>query len=303
MTAHIPVLREEVVDAFEGCSMRVFFDGTVGAGGHAEAILTAHPEIERYLACDRDPKAHELAKRRLEPWGKKVEFIHGSYSNIAQFLDERGLSTVDGFLIDIGVSSMQLDEGTRGFSFRFEGPLDMRMNPDNDLTADTIVNEYSKTELERIFWDYGEERQGRRAAEAIVHARKKKRISTTTELVAVVKPVLKWGSIHPATLIFQALRIAVNDELGELERGIDSAIKRLSPKGRLAVISFHSLEDRIAKHRIKEMEWKAAKKDRESVGCLQILTKKPIEASEIEAKSNPRSRSAKLRVAEKVSQC
>jgi 16S rRNA (cytosine1402-N4)-methyltransferase len=303
MTAHIPVLCSEVVAAFEGCTLRTFFDGTVGAGGHAEAILAAHPEMERYIACDKDPRAHELAKRQLEPWGKKVEFVRGSYADIAQILDEKDIATVDGFLIDIGVSSMQLDEGTRGFSFRFEGPLDMRMNPESDLTADTIVNEYSKADLERIFWEYGEERQSRRAADAIVQARKKKRIATTTQLIDIVKPVLKWGKVHPATLIFQALRIAVNDELGELERGLSAAIHRLSQGGRLAVISFHSLEDRIAKHRIKELEYKEAKKNREATGCLQILTKKPIEASPIEAKSNPRSRSAKLRVAEKVQLC
>jgi 16S rRNA (cytosine1402-N4)-methyltransferase len=303
MTAHIPVLCNEVVAAFEGCSMSVFFDGTVGAGGHAEAILKAHPEIKKYIACDRDPKAHELAKRRLEPWWEKVEWIHGSYSDLDRFLDERGIESVDGFLIDIGVSSMQLDEGTRGFSFRFEGPLDMRMNPESDLTADLIINEYPKADLERIFWDYGEERQSRRAAQAIVDARKKRRINTTTELVEIVKPVLKWGSNHPATLIFQALRIAVNDELGELEKGLMTAIRRLSTGGHLAVISFHSLEDRIAKHRLKEMEWKVAKRSKESTGCLKILTKKPIEAGLVEAKSNPRSRSAKLRVAEKVDVC
>jgi 16S rRNA (cytosine1402-N4)-methyltransferase len=232
-----------------------------------------------------------------------VEFIRGSYSDLDLFLRERGIETIDGFLIDIGVSSMQLDEPARGFSFRFEGPLDMRMNPESDLTADRIINEYSKADLERIFWDYGEERQSRRAAEAIVQARKKKRISTTTELVAIVKPVLKWGAIHPATLIFQALRIAVNDELSELEKGLDIAIHRLSLNGRLAVISFHSLEDRIAKHRLKEMEYKPAKKDRLAVGCLKIMTKKPTQASEAEEGENPRCRSAKLRVAEKVNIC
>jgi len=298
---HIPVLLTHVVQGFETSILSTFFDGTVGAGGHAEAILTAHPEIERYLACDRDPTAHELAKKRLAPWGKKVEFIRGSYSEMGQFLDERGLEKVDGILLDLGVSSMQLDEAERGFSFRFEAPLDMRMNPESDLTAEEIVNEYSKADLEKIFFEYGEERQSRRAAEAIVQARKKKRIATTTELVEIVKPVLKWGAIHPATLIFQSLRIAVNDELRELEVGLDTAIDRLAPGGRLGVISFHSLEDRIAKHRLKEMQWKAAKKDREAVGCLNILTKKPIEASDEEVRENPRSRSAKLRLAEKVS--
>lgn len=301
LTAHTSVLRDEVVAAFKTTSIRVFFDGTVGAGGHAEAILQEHPEIERYLACDKDPKAHAIAKERLSGWGKKVEWIRGSYSHLDNFLDERGIENIDGFLIDVGVSSMQLDEAQRGFSFRFEGPLDMRMDPENELTAEIIVNEYPKEELARIFWEYGEERQSRRAADAIVYARKKKRIQTTAELVEIVKPVLRWGSIHPATLIFQALRIAVNDELGELEKGIEAAIRRLAVKGRLAAISFHSLEDRIVKHRLKEMQWRASKRGTSSSGCLDILTKKPIVPSEEECRANPRSRSAKLRIAEKMS--
>lgn len=301
--SHISVLIEEVVNAFEGCNMPVFFDGTVGAGGHAEGILTAHPEIERYLACDRDPEALKIAKRRLEPWGKKVEFIQGRYSEVARFLEEREIGGIDGFLLDIGVSSMQLDVAERGFSFRFEGPLDMRMNPDHEVTAEMIVNDYPKEELERIFWEYGEERQSRRAAEAIVHARKKRRIRTTTELIDIVKPVLKWGKMHPATLIFQALRIAVNQELHELETGLASAIDRLNPMGRLAVISFHSLEDRIVKQTLKDQERKELKREKRTVGCLKILTKKPVIAGAKEERENPRSRSAKLRVAEKVAPC
>jgi 16S rRNA (cytosine1402-N4)-methyltransferase len=288
-------LLTEVVQAFEGVELKTFFEGTLGAGGHAEAILSAHPEIERYLACDRDPSAHEIAKKRLSGWGEKVEWIRGSYSELDRFLEEKRLKSIDGFLIDIGVSSMQIDQAERGFSFRFEGPLDMRMDPASELTAETIVNDYPERELDRIFWEYGEERGSRRAAEAIVKARKKRRIRTTTELIEIVKPVLHWGKIHPATLIFQALRIAVNDELGELQKGLDAAIRRLAPGGRIAVISFHSLEDRIAKHRLKELEFK--KKSGE--GCLKILTKKPICPSAEECRSNPRSRSAKLRVAEK----
>ncbi len=298
---HRSVLLHEVVQAFEGCSMPVFFDGTLGAGGHAEAILSAHPEIEHYLGCDRDPVAHAIAAKRLSSWEQKVEFIRGSYSEMGRFLDERKMDFVDGFLIDIGVSSMQLDVMERGFSFRGEGPLDMRMDPSSELTAEEIINSYAEKELERIFWEYGEEKQSRRAAAAIVQARKKKAIRTTDQLIEIVKPVLKWGKIHPATLIFQALRIAVNDELGELERGLDQAIARCRPGGRIAVISFHSLEDRIAKHRFKESEWKVAKRSRQQSGCLKILTKKPLEASDEECRDNPRSRSAKLRVVEKVS--
>ena len=292
--SHVSVLLHEVVQAFEGIELKTFFDGTLGAGGHAKAILEAHPEIERYIACDRDPRAHEIARQTLAPWLAKIDFIRGSYSEVERFLDERDLKTVDGFLIDIGVSSMQLDEKERGFSFRFEGPLDMRMDPEGDLTAEQLVNEMNETELARIFWEYGEERQSRRAAAAIVTARKKKRITTTAELIDIVKPVLKWGKIHPATLIFQALRIVVNDELGELERGLEGAIHRLSFGGRLAVISFHSLEDRIVKHRLKT----DAGTKREP-GDLEVLTKKPIIPTEIECSENPRSRSAKLRVAEK----
>jgi 16S rRNA (cytosine1402-N4)-methyltransferase len=294
MSSHISVLRDEVVQAFDGIEIKTFFDGTLGAGGHAKAILEAHPEIERYVGCDRDPTAHDIAKETLAPWEKKLELVRGSYSDIEKFLDERGIASIDGFLIDIGVSSMQLDGKERGFSFRFEGPLDMRMDPDSNLTAEQIVNEYNGKELEKIFREYGEESQARRAAEAIVFARKKRRIETTNELIEIVKPVLKWGKLHPATLIFQALRIVVNDELGELERGLEGAIKRVSPGGRLAVISFHSLEDRIVKHRLKDDV--GTKRER---GILEILTKRPIVPTEEECKRNPRSRSAKLRVAEK----
>ena len=294
MSGHIPVLRDEVVQAFDGLKMKTFFDGTLGAGGHAKAILEAHPEIERYIGCDRDPTALGIAKETLVPWARKLELVRGSYSDIERYLDERGIEQIDGFLIDIGVSSMQLDEKDRGFSFRFEGPLDMRMDPDSDLTAEQIVNEYSAKELEKIFREYGEEPQARRAADAIVTARKKKRIETTAALIDIVKPVLKWGKLHPATLIFQALRIVVNNELGELKRGLSGAIKRISPGGRLAVISFHSLEDRIVKHRFKEDV--GTKRER---GILEILTKKPLVPMEEECKSNPRARSAKLRVAQR----
>ena len=298
--SHLSVLKAEVVEAFEGLRIETFFEGTLGAGGHAKAILEKHPEIKQYLGCDRDPHALSLAETRLDPWKEKIDLIRGSYSNIEKFLDERKIDQIDGFLIDIGVSSMQLDEKDRGFSFRFTGPLDMRMDPEALLTAEQIVNEYSRQELERIFWEYGEERGSRRAAEAIVNARKKKRIETTEELVNIVKPVLHWGKMHPATLIFQALRIEVNDELGELEKGIQGAINRLKSGGRIAVISFHSLEDRIVKHRFKELEYKPSKKGRDETGVLKILTKKPQIPLDEEIRMNPRSRSAKLRVAEKV---
>lgn len=285
---HKPVLLAEVLKVFEPVEIKVFFEGTVGAGGHARAILEAHPEIERYLACDRDPEARRIAKENLAPWREKVEWIAGPFADLREYLDERKAASIDGFLIDVGVSSMQLDTRERGFSFMGDAPLDMRMDPDASLTAEEIVNEAPEKELARIFFEYGEERRSRQVARAIVEARRKRRIRTTQELVAIVKPVTVWGKLHPATLVFQALRIAVNDELGQLQKGLEAAIERTSPGGRIAAISFHSLEDRIVKNVLRDA------KDR-----LEILTKKPIGPSTEEAKENPRSRSAKLRAAEK----
>ena len=286
---HIPVLLREVLSVVEGRELSTFFDGTLGAGGHASALLEAHPEIERYLGCDRDPVALELAKRHLAPWGEKVELIRGAYADLPRILKEKKVSAVDGFLIDVGVSSMQLDEKERGFSFRGEAALDMRMDPEGELTAEEIVNRFSEKELARIFFEYGEERRSRQVAKAIVEARKKRRIRTTKELVDIVFPVATKGRLHPATLVFQALRIVVNDELGQLEKGIQAAMEHVAVGGRIAVISFHSLEDRIVKNLLRS--------DREG---WKVLTKKPVGPTEEESKINPRSRSAKLRAAERV---
>ncbi len=283
---HKPVLMREVLHVFEGKAIRFFFDGTLGAGGHARAILEAHPEIERYYGCDRDPTALAIAAKNLEPWGKKVEFIRGPYADADKYL-KKG-ECLDGFLIDIGVSSMQLDERGRGFSFLGDAPLDMRMDPDGDLTAEEIVNRFSEAELARIFHEYGEERRSRQVAKAIVEARRKRKIRTTAELVDVVKPVATRGRLHPATLVFQALRIVVNDELGQLEKGLKAGIDLLCEGGRIAAISFHSLEDRIVKNRFRDEKKR-----------LKILTKKPVGPSAEEMRANPRSRSAKLRAAEK----
>ncbi len=284
--AHEPVLLEEVLKVFEPVELQVFFEGTVGAGGHARAILDAHPEIETYFACDQDPTALQLAKETLAPWGKKVEFIRGPFANLKEYL---GKKEIDGFLIDVGVSSMQIDTQERGFSFLKDAPLDMRMDPENDLTAEKIVNQMPERELARIFFEYGEERRSRQVARAIVEARRKKKIRTTLELVAVVKPVTIWGKIHPATRVFQALRIVVNDELGQLQKGLDAAIKKSRNGGRIAAIAFHSLEDRIVKNTFRN-----AKSE------LKILTKKPIVPTKSEIQKNPRSRSAKLRAASKA---
>jgi 16S rRNA (cytosine1402-N4)-methyltransferase len=281
---HIPVLMAEVLEVFAKRDIRVFFDGTLGAGGHARAILEAHPEIERYIACDRDPLAHELAAVNLAPWLEKVEFVQGSFAERVAEVDV----CLDGFLIDVGVSSMQIDSQERGFSFKGDAPLDMRMDPGAKLTAEYIVNRYPEVELARIIFEYGEERRSRQVAKAIVEARKKRAIQSTSELVEIVKPVATKGRLHPATLVFQALRIAVNDELTQLEKGLKRAIDKMCSGGRLAVISFHSLEDRIVKNSFRDAK-----------ESITILTKKPIGPSLEEIKRNARARSSKLRAGEK----
>lgn len=297
---HEPVLLKEVLQAFEGVHLEVFFDGTLGAGGHARALLAAHPELKCYIGCDRDPSAHALALEALSPWREKVEFVHARYAELGEILKERRLSLIDGFLIDVGVSSMQIDEAERGFSFLRDGPLDMRMNPNSSLTAALIVNQYPEAEIARILFEYGEERRSRQIAKALVIQRKKKEIRTTAELVKIVEPIVGRGPIHPATRVFQALRIAVNDELGELQRGLEAAIERVRPLGRIGVISFHSLEDRIVKTLFRSHEYKPVKRGPPSLGTLKILTKKPVIATKDEIRANPRSRSAKLRIAEKL---
>ena len=283
MMKHMPVLVREVLEVFADKDLRIFFDGTLGAGGHAKAILEAHPEIENYIGCDQDPRAHELAAVTLKPWGEKVEIVRGRYAEKIAEVDR----CLDGLLIDIGVSSMQLDEKERGFSFMGDAPLDMRMDPDGELTAAKVVNRYPEKELARIIFEYGEERRSRQVAKAIVEARRKRPIRTTGELVEIVKWVATKGKLHPATLVFQALRIEVNDELGQLERGLKASIAKMCSGGRLAVISFHSLEDRIVKNTFRDA------KDR-----VKILTKKPIGPTAEEMKQNRRSRSAKLRAVE-----
>ncbi len=285
---HYPVLVEEFLEFFHEMQIQFFFDGTVGFAGHAEAILKNHKEMKVLFACDKDKDALDYAKNKLKNWGEKLQFFHGDFVLLDQYLGE---NKVDGFIFDFGVSSMQLDRAERGFSFQREGPLDMRMNQDSFVTAEKIVNEFPEKKLSEIFKKYGEEKFHQRIAKAIVDARRKKRITTTLELVEVMQPIFagkKRGKIHFATLVFQALRICVNKELEAIEKGIKKAISYLKPKGRIAVISFHSLEDRIVKYLFREEK------------SLKILTKKPVIAGWEEIKKNPRSRSAKLRVAEKI---
>lgn len=303
---HIPVLLSHVVEAFHRTSLRVFLDGTVGAGGHAAALLQAHREIEYFLGLDRDPVALQLAGEKLQPWGDKVHLQKSNFAAMKDYIPEGG---VDGILLDLGVSSMQLDTRERGFSFSAEAPLDMRMDPDNPLTAEEIINTWSQEDLGRLFRDYGEEKRWRLLAQVICRERQHKPIQTTTDLVGIVNSVAgprRKKEIHPATLLFQALRIAVNEELTALERVLPVAIKALNPQGRLAVISFHSLEDRI----VKETFRFAASDKVDTCGLsglflekkpdVVLVTRKPIVATAEEISENPRCRSAKLRIVEKL---
>ena len=306
---HHPVLLAEIIQAFDSVSLHVVIDGTLGAGGHAEALLVRHPEIQHYLGIDQDPQALAMAIERLKPWTSKITFKHGNFAQFDDFLKELSLPMPDAILLDLGVSSMQLDQPLRGFSFMRDGPLDMRMNPHLSLTAADIVNTWSEQELGRIFRDYGEEKQWRAAARTIVQARQSRPFVMTSDLKAILTPALARYSkkgIHPLTLVFQALRICVNRELEVLETFLPKALDLLVPKGRLAVISFHSLEDRIVKTQMRlaaSDKWETSGLSglfRDKDPTVMLITKKPIEAGAEEIRSNPRSRSAKLRVIEKL---
>lgn len=305
---HCPVLLNEVIALFSPLSIKTFVDGTLGAGGHAEAILQHHPEIECYLGIDQDPSALRIAEKRLLPWKEKLKLHQGNFSEIYQIIDLYKLPSPEGILVDLGVSSMQLDEAHRGFSFMREGPLDMRMNPEVEITAADIVNTFSEEQLAIIFREYGEEKQWRKATRLIVEARQKKLFKTTEDLKEVLlKPLSRFDKkgIHPLTLVFQALRIAVNRELDVLKEFLPEAIHQLRTGGRLVVISFHSLEDRIVKETFR---FAASDKYETSGLCglfrnkakeALLLTRKPLEASDSEVSQNPRSRCAKLRALQK----
>jgi 16S rRNA (cytosine1402-N4)-methyltransferase len=307
--AHASVLLQEVLSFFQGRALHFFMDGTLGAGGHAEALLKAHPELQLLIGIDQDPVARHVAEERLAPWKHKLKVVEGNFADFPRLLKACGVEQLDGMLLDLGVSSMQFNLADKGFSFMQEGPLDMRMNPSNSLTAAEILNTWSEAELGRIFREYGEEKRWRRAASAIVQARNKEFLRTTFDLVRVLQTALPPSykkKIHPATLIFQALRICVNDELYVLEQTLPKAIDSLKIGGRLAVISFHSLEDRI----VKTLTRYAASDmvDTSGIGGVfldkdpqvKLITRKPVMPSVEEIASNPRCRSAKLRVVEKL---
>ena len=306
---HEPVLLNEVVEFLRPARENgTVVDATVGLGGHAEALLSRYPAI-RLLAIDRDPRALALARERLEQFETRVAFAEGRHEKLIDILRQSqvGDGQLSGLLADLGVSSMQLDDASRGFSFRFDAPLDMRMGPDSRSAAE-LVNTLDEHELARILRDYGEEPMARRIARAIVERRAEGAIETTAQLAAVVRSVKrsKPHDIDPSTLTFQALRIAANEELVGLDRFLEDAVSVLEPGARIAVISFHSLEDRIVKRAFKRLEGECTCPPGLPVcGCgkqelVEVLTSRPVTASEEELNRNPRSRSAKLRVAERV---
>lgn len=306
---HKSILIDEYLEIFADCNLKVFVDGTLGAGGHAEAILARHPEIELFIGIDQDPLALEIASVRLAAFGSKVQYLQGNFRTMIDLLAPFGISGIDGCILDIGVSSMQLDTAQRGMSFSKNGPLDMRMGPLSTLTAAEIINEWSEEKLGRLFRDYGEEPRWRMAARAIVSARQKMPIQTTQDLAQLLRPLFPYNPrkpINPLTLIFQALRIAVNDELSALEDVLPQLIQLLNPGGRLSVISFHSLEDRIVKNLFRILSGYAGGKKADEIwkeperALIKILTRKPLIPSEKEQQENPRSRSAKMRVIEKI---
>ncbi len=306
---HITVLLDETIEQMQIDPSKVYLDGTLGGGGHASAIA-AKLTTGRLIGLDRDEKALTAARERLAPWMDRVTLLHRNFRELDNALDGLGLEAVDGMVFDLGVSSPQLDDGARGFSYRTDAPLDMRMDATQRLTAWELVNRWPREQLKRIFYDYGEERYAPQIAAAIEKRRESAPIETTLELVDVIKSAMPPQALrekqHPAKRSFQAIRIAVNDELGALDTLMGMAVDRLDPGGRLAVITFHSLEDRIVKSALQE----AAR------GCVcppefpvcvcgrkpkvRLITRKPILPGTRELEANPRARSAKLRVAERL---
>ena len=306
---HVSVLLEECLEGLDIKPDGIYIDGTLGGAGHSSRIVS-RLTTGKLIGIDRDPVALQAAEERLEPYKDRVTLVHSNFSEMEQVVKNLGLSGVDGILLDLGVSSPQLDDGERGFSYMADAPLDMRMDSQDALSAYTVVNSWSQEELKRILFDYGEERYAPRIAAAICRRREEAPIRTTLELVDIIRSAMPAQALrekqHPAKRSFQAIRIAVNDELGSVEKAMQKAIPLLNPGGRLAVITFHSLEDRIVKNAMTEA----------SKGCtcppsfpvcicgkkplVKLISRKPIVASDEELEANPRSRSAKLRVCEKL---
>lgn len=301
---HEPVMVSEVLEGLRPAPGCLIFDGTLGGGGHSEALLEKGARI---VAMDQDTNALRHANERLKKYESRFCALHGNFRHFPEILAETGVSGFDGMLVDLGVSSHQLDEPMRGFSFMKDGPLDLRMDQQSKRTAADLVNTDSAEEIDRVLREFGEEPQSRRIARAIVKARDKKPIVTTAELAAIVEAAIgRKGKRHPATLTFQALRIAINDELAALHQFLELAPRWLKPGGRLVVISFHSLEDRIVKQTfhhlsapfIDRVEWPEPKKNPDH--CLSLVNRKPLEPTEEEIARNPRARSARIRIAQRL---
>jgi 16S rRNA (cytosine1402-N4)-methyltransferase len=303
-TYHRPVLVSESVELLAPRAGSVIVDGTCGGGGHTAEILRTGADV---IALDQDPDAIEFAREKLTEYGGRVTLVQANFRDAGKVLDKLGVVGIGGALLDLGVSSRQLENASRGFSVIRQGPLDMRMDPRRELTAATIVNSYSEEDLTRIFRELGEEPAARRIASQLVKQRKVAPFEDTTQLTkAIEKIVWRHGRRHPATQVFQGLRMEVNDELGALEEGLRALTKRLESGARFAVITFHSLEDRIVKNFFRDRsrewldrpEWPEPRRNPDFV--FRHVTDKPVEPGETEQRNNPRSRSAKLRVAEKI---
>ena len=306
---HVPVLEKECIECLNIKEGGVYVDGTLGGGGHSLRILEKLNGTGTLIGIDRDKFALQSTKKRLSKFSNVI-YVWDRHENIREIIEKNKIDGIDGMLLDLGVSSYQLDEPKRGFSYMHDAPLDMRMNEEDSLTAYDVVNNYSEKELEKIFYEYGEEKYSRIIARNIVEKRSDKKIETTFELVEVIKSAVPKKALnekqHPAKRVFQAIRIEVNKELIELAQAIKDIIMLLKPNGRLLVISFHSLEDRIVKKTFEDMEGRCTCPP-DFPKCIcgyksygKIITKKPIVASEKEIKENPRARSAKLRVFEKT---
>lgn len=307
---HKSVLLQECIDALNIRPDGIYLDGTLGGAGHSSQIARRLTEGGRLIGVDRDRTALAAAKERLAPYADRVTLVHSNFAEIDAILDSLGIPAVNGMLFDLGVSSPQLDDASRGFSYMADAPLDMRMDKDDALTAGEVVNTWPQGELRRILYDYGEERYAPQIAAAICRAREKAPVETTLELVDIIRSAMPAQALrekqHPAKRSFQAIRIAVNDELGAVSRMMQAAVGRLNPGGRLAVITFHSLEDRIVKSEMQQAA-RGCTCPPEFPVCVcgkkplvKLVTRKPIVSGPAELEENPRARSAKLRVAEKL---
>lgn len=306
---HVSVLYDECIDGLKIKSGGIYVDGTLGGGGHASGICNLLDSKGTLIGIDKDRDALNAAEKRLKEFNCRKQFVQDNYSNIEEVLDRLGVSGIDGALLDLGVSSFQLDNFERGFSYMQQAPLDMRMNAEDSLTAEEVVNSYTGAELTEVIRKYGEERWAARISDFIVKARKNKRIENTTELVDIIKAAIpaaaRRDGPHPAKRTFQAIRIEVNDELGHLERAVEAFCNILNPGGRLCIITFHSLEDRIVKEYFNQrLNPCTCPKEFPICNCGKVtdvvkVTGKPIVSTKQELESNPRARSAKLRIIEK----